>query len=270
MEPEAPQPKVEIDENDQKDVDAEEKTVNENDEIESHQQVKSSFIAMCQRKPELTGRPFLHSWSQRVFGNPLLLRVAELEGYSGRDFYDLVSKRVRSHVPPGVLPFLTQNENNAHTYSQDGGQSGMRRRRQECHKSIAHSEETVFGEIPRYGFRLRITSRDGKKCSVCPWYESCIGSLVPDDDYPTIVADGDTVSIDWHIAVDLVTDSFGRLSSSDSHLDQGIRIPQNVKRHYSCHSDKGGRGITLEECLQEFSKEEKIPEVRQILQLNMI
>ncbi len=238
----------------------------DNADSSSHHSVRYSFIAMCQRKPDLMNRPFLHMWNQRVFGTPLLLRVADLEGYCGRDLYDLVASRMRAYVPAAVLPFLTESQSDCQRFEQeiDLGEVGIRRRRQECFKTGADSEQTAFGEIPRYGFRLRITSRDGKKCGMCPWYECCIGTLIPDDDYPTIVACGDTVSIDWHIAVDLTTDSFGSLLPNDSKGHQGEKIMPNVKRHHTCHSGRNrlGRGvITLEECLQAFSKEERIPEV---------
>jgi len=245
----------------------ENKEADEYDESDSstHQSVKYSWMAMCQRKPDLTNRPFLHMWNQQVFGIPILLRVADLEGYCGRDLYDLVASRMRAYVPAAVLPFLTESQSDRQRFEQEIGlgQIGMRRRRQECLKTAADSEETAFGEIPRYGFRLRITSRDGKKCGMCPWYECCIGTIIPDDEYPTIVADGDTVSIDWHIAVDLTTDSFGSLLPNDNRGHQGEKIMPNVKRHHTCHSGrtKLGRGlITLEQCLEAFSKEERIPE----------
>lgn len=228
---------------------------------------KSSFIAICQRKPELMNRPFLHHWYQRVFSTPILLRVVDLEGYSGRDLYDLIAQRVKSHVPPSVLPFLLGDDPDVGYNHEDGigrRSTRRRRRRQICNKSNADNEETVFGPIPRYGFRLRITSRDGKKCGIRPWYESCVGTLVPDDDYPSIVADGDTVAIDWHIAVDICTDSFGAYVQNNGKLDpNGKLMPQIIKRHHTCHSGKNkyGRGsITLEECLEAFSKEERIPE----------
>ncbi len=235
---------------------------------QKEQIAKSSFIAICQRKPELMSRPFLHLWSQRVFSTPILLRVVDLEGYSGRDLYDLIAQRVKPHVPPSVLPFLTIDDPDVGYNHEEGvGHQSVRRRRRRhmCDKSNADNEETAFGPIPRYGFRLRITSRDGKKCGARPWYESCIGSIVPDDDYPTVVADGDTVAIDWHIAVDICTDSFGALIQNNGKLDQNAKLmTQHIKRHHTCHSGKNkyGRGsITLEECLQAFSKEERIPEV---------
>jgi hypothetical protein len=250
----------------QKHTDQDEAIDGRRENLEEKEGLKHSFIAMCQRKPDLMNRPFLHFWTQRVFGNPFLLRVADLEGYSGRDFYDLVGQRVKSYVPHGVLKFLSQNQSRPHIFDteEDTRQGGMRMRRQECNETHAYSEETVFGSIPRYGFRLRITSRDGKKCNTCPWYKSCVGSLIPDDHYPTIVADGDTVSVDWHIAVDLMTDSFGKLLPSLNEMENNKTLLQNVKRHYSCRSGyaRSKNSITLEECLQEFTKEEKIPEVR--------
>eukprot|EP01083_Nonionella_stella_P125674 380125_1 len=53
--------------------------------------VKYSFLAMCQRRVELSHAPFLHYWYHRVFGTPFILRIADLERYTGRDLYDLVA-----------------------------------------------------------------------------------------------------------------------------------------------------------------------------------
>jgi len=231
-------------------------------------EIKTSFLAICQRKADLLNRSFLHTWSQIVFGTPLLLRVAELEGYSGRDLYDLLAERIRPYVPSSVLPFLDQNldckSRNTSQYSSSGYDGRLRGRSYQRQRTCADSEDTVFGEIPRFGFRLRITSRDGKKCDLCPWYDCCIGCLIPDDDYPTIVTCGDTIAIDWHIAIDLISDSFGSLMPNDGRLDNGMRCFPNVKRHHTCHSGRnkfGTKGvITLEECLEAFSKQEKIPE----------
>ena len=233
--------------------------------------VKFSYLALMQRKLDLINRPLLHSYGQKVFGNPLLLRVVELEGYTGRDLYDLVAKRIMKFVPPEASRFLlngvdkfsfedesTSQNANLPVFSKRGGRQFRR-------KTASDMEVTSCGHLPRYGFRLRIVSRDGKKCSLCPWYECCVGCLVPDDDSPTIALCGDSIALDWHMLVDLATDGFGSPTSEMDTLGSvQFRSIDNIKRHRTCQVGKnryGYRGcVSLEECLESFTKVEKIPE----------
>ena len=131
----------------------------------------------------------------------MLLRVSDLEGYSGRDLHDLVANNLRKFVPPQVLPFLSGSQN-------DRRETHRKRRyeHKQRHKTTADLEEVACGDIPRYPFRLRIPSRkDGSKCDLFPWYDCSLGCLVPDEYYPTTVMCGYTIAIDWHINVDLAT-----------------------------------------------------------------
>ena len=244
--------------------------------------VKFSFLALAQRRTEKVSGELLHPFSHHVFGTPLLLRVVDLEGYSGRDFYDLVAKRIRNFVPKSALRFLTdcnkdapreeeeeEEEEKQQKHEEESSMMprvGSRKRR---YRTMSDMEEVAAGPVPRYGFRLRITSRDGRRCALCPWYECCIGCLVPDDDYPTIVMCGDSLVLDWHFAVDIATSGFGfRANNLDSSTSQSpVRSKQKVvqvKIHSSCGDGKkkGYAGaITLEDCLDAFSEEERIPEV---------
>jgi hypothetical protein len=238
---------------------------------------KFSFLALAQRRTERVAGELLHPFSHLVFGTPLLLRVVDLEGYSGRDLYDLVAKRMRNFVPKSARRFLTDTNKDAprEEEEQDEGEQessmiprvGSRKRR---HRTTSDMEEVAAGPVPRYGFRLRISSRDGKRCALCPWYECCIGCLVPDDDYPTIVMCGDSLVLDWHFAVDVATCGFGfRTNTQDSSTSQSpvrskpMMVP--VKNHSSCGDGGKKNGyagaITLEDCLDAFSEEERIPEV---------
>ena len=221
---------------------------------------KCSFLAMCQRKVELTTNPMFHPWYQRLFGTPFILRIPDLDGFTGRELYDLVAKRVKRYVPLGVLHFLAKQEELEQSTPGEIGFSGKRGilrrgRRQKFNQTSPDAEESAFGSIPRYGFRLRVTSRDGKRCELCPWYEACVGCLITDDDYPTIAMCGDTVAIDWHLGIDVATDSFDALSSN---AEPRANMLTNVKKHKTCHGKtKNGRGhITLDDCLHAFSKEE--------------
>merc|ERR1739838_1006574 len=80
---------------------------------------------------------------------------------------------------------------------------------------------------------------------------------------------GDTISLDWHISIDLRTSGFGfqatrRNLSTPSHFSGASQALSGIKKHRTCIAgqNKYGYGgcITLEECLDSFSKEEKIPE----------
>ena len=145
---------------------------------------------------------------------------------------------------------------------------GSRKRR---HRTTTDMEDVAAGPVPRYGFRLRLTSRDGKKCALCPWYECCIGCLVPDDDYPTIVTCGDSLVIDWHFAVDIATSGFGfrpnqleaPSGQSQSRAKQYI-VPVKSHSSFGNGAKKNGNAgaVTLEQCLDAFAEEERIPEVR--------
>eukprot|EP00555_Chaetoceros_dichaeta_P001396 CAMPEP_0198276274 /NCGR_PEP_ID=MMETSP1447-20131203/65226_1 /TAXON_ID=420782 /ORGANISM="Chaetoceros dichaeta, Strain CCMP1751" /LENGTH=871 /DNA_ID=CAMNT_0043971213 /DNA_START=487 /DNA_END=3102 /DNA_ORIENTATION=- len=233
-------------------------------------EVKTSFLAICQRKVELTKRPFLYPYYMRVFGTPLLLRVQELEGFTGRDLYELIAKRIKKYIPPLAVPFLSQDSNTLYENHPDGHETGstkkserLRGKKRQQFKTTTDNEELSAGTVPRFGFRLRITCREGTKCAMCPWFECCLGCLVPDDDYPTIVMCGDTIAIDWHMVVDLASGGFD-VPIGEPFDTIGLMLA-NVKKHRTCHVGKNRyssyrNSITIEECLHSFSKEERIPE----------
>lgn len=225
--------------------------------------VKYAFIAVCQRKVELSNKPFLRMWYHKIFGTPFILRIADLEGFTGRDLYDYIAEKVERYVPEKVLRFLQEgsrvDRSDVNPKHLPGQLRSGRRHRNRTKDDVGTS---FFGPIPRYGFRLRVTTRDGKKCESCPWYACCIGCLITDDDYPSIAMNGDTIAIDWHIGIELATDSF---YSVDSH--PRANMLSNVKKHKTCHSGKNRYGrdiISLDDCLEAFTKEELIPEVRMI------
>ena len=241
--------------------------------------VRTSYLAIAQRKLELGTRPFLHPYAQCSFGIPLLIRVADLEGYTGRDLYDLVAGRVEKYTPKIIHPILhrgtklASNDGLVHVdEGADGGSPSRGRNPRGRHhrrQTTADMEDASAGKMPRYGFRLRLASRDGRRCAICPWYESCIGCHIPDDDSPTIVSCGDSIAIDWHLALDLKSEGFGWNISEASHtipgqLSNGSNtILSGVKNHRTCSTGKGKYGngaITLEECLDAFSKQEKVPD----------
>ena len=239
--------------------------------------VKTSYLAIAQRKLELGTRPFLHPYAQCLFGIPLLIRVADLEGYTGRDLYDLIAERVEKYTPKTIHPILRRGTKLASNdglvdEGADGGSPSRGRKPRGRHhrrQTTDDMEDASAGKMPRYGFRLRLASRDGRRCAICPWYESCIGCHIPDDDSPTIVSCGDSIAIDWHLALDLKSEGFGWNISEASltipgQLSNGANnMLSGVKNHRTCSTGKGKYGtgaITLEDCLDAFSKQEKVPD----------
>jgi hypothetical protein len=251
-----------------------------------------SFLAISQRRSDQISKDLLHPFVHRVFGTPLLLRVVDLEGLTGRDMYDLVASRLRNFVPKSALKFLVDMPDGPRVQEKEATESneeiepidkqaseskkeerpriGSRRR---LRTTTTDMEDVAAGPVPRYGFRMRITSRDGRRCALCSWYECCIGCLVPDDDYPTVVMCGDSVVIDWHLAVDAATSGFGERAKQVEQVSPQAspfrsRLPGvTIKNHSSCGNGAKKMGyagaITLEDCLDQFAKEENIPEVRQ-------
>lgn len=218
---------------------------------------KYSYLAFCQRKADISHRVFLRLWYHKVFGTPFILRIPDLEGFTGRDIYDFVANKLEQYVPEEALEFLRNGTRNICNQLSSQEREKLRSGRRQRNQTRDDFENSFFGEIPRYGFRLRVTTREGKKCELCPWYECCIGCFISDDDYPTIAMNGDTIAIDWHIAVDLATNLFDNANPRANMLT-------NVTRHRTCHSGKNSYGrdiISLDDCLEAFAKEELIPEV---------
>jgi len=239
---------------------------------------KYSFLAVAQRKVEFANCKIIHPFTHQVFGTPLLLRIHGLETYMGSKLYDIVAERLQNKVPKTALRFLQDTDTIPVAKTQENMKgdkplnstmkSGARQRRQ---RTLSEMDTVAAGPVPRYGFRLRITSREGRRCSLCPWYQCCIGCLVPDDDSATIVTCGDSLTVDWHFAVDLATNGFGaRLNQPDQPVSQSpfrgkVVNTISIKNHASCNDEAKKKGyyggtITLEDCLDAFAKEEKIPE----------
>jgi len=260
-------------------VDGKEETVNE--EAEEKEKGKDddapavSFLALAQRRSELVSKNVLHPLRHFVFGTPLLLRIPHVDQLTGTELYDFVAERLRSFVPPPAQRFLTKSKatipnqrstSKSNANEQDDAQSKIEKRKK-LQKTLSDMEGVASGPIPRYGFHLRFASRDGRRCSLCPWFECCIGCLIPDDNTRTVVMCGDSIVIDWHFSVDIATHGFG---TRGAHMD-GNRKPRfrprpagiTIKNHSSCSSNfkEGHPGaITLEDCLDAFAKEEKIPD----------
>jgi Ubiquitin carboxyl-terminal hydrolase len=226
---------------------------------------KEAYLAFAQRKSDLITSDYLHPFVHRVFGTPFVLRVYDLENCTGRQVYDAVARRLRTVVARPFHRFLSSNKKPTTDSTDVKGPTSQAFQdvNTSAYRTLTDMEEVSAGPVPRYGFRLRLTTRDGRRCLSCPWYEACIGCLVPDDDKPTVLMDSDSAVVDWHFAVDLATNGFG-LHSNDP-LRSNATVP--IEEHSSCGTGlnknsilKQPGAVTLEECLDAFAKEEKIPE----------
>jgi hypothetical protein len=270
------------------------------DDPKAANKAKRGFLAVAQRRSDVSSQDFLHPFTHRVFGTPLLLRVDGLETKTGSELYDLIARRLRNFVPKAAQRFLVSSGDKSRIVPVNGVAKEPRKSEsgadaddstssdaedatpaaalgRSAHRTTTDAEDVSAGPVPRYGFRIRMTCRDGRRCLSCPWYDCCIGCLVPDDDRQTAVMDGDSLVVDWHFAVDLATYGFGTRSnpndpggqpfspapSSASPRPRPHTVP--IRNHASCGAagvKKPGFGgaITLEDCLDAFAKEEKMPE----------
>jgi hypothetical protein len=88
------------------------------------------------------------------------------------------------------------------------------------------------------------------RCLICPWYQCCIGCLIPDDDTPNHrLWDGDSIVVDWHFAVDVATSSFGlrttlRIRSEPAVAVSGS-IPAICQKNppFVWQGDEGGHAV---------------------------
>ena len=236
-------------------------------------QVKYSYLAILQRKLELVTGSFLHPFQPVVFGSPLLVRIRDLEGFTGKDLYFLISQRMQQFVNrPVNLSGHAANQNSNMSTVPTIVTRQTRPSRQYRQRTTCDIDSLCAGETPTYGFRLRLVSRDGGRCSLCPWFSSCVGCVIPCDDFPAITMCGDSIAVDWHLSIDLTSGGFGwKVGANDNsginvQASPHTRAQSKIKKHNSF--DLGGKrygysgSITLEECLDSFAKEEKIPEVR--------
>jgi len=231
---------------------------------------RPDYIALAQRRLEPIGRSYLHHFTMRVFGTPLLLRLV-LTKFTGSQLYELVSERMQRFAPipsdddrAAYRSYEKVFQNGSSTSFTDSvfeegscvSDAPIEIKPKRLNKTM-DMEQVAAGVMPRYGFRLRLASRDGSRCSRCLWYGCCIGCEIPDDDNPAAVQDGDTIVIDWHLSspASRCKVDGGPISAIK---EQALSLAC-VERHISCRFE--GKDITLEECLDKFTKEEEIPDV---------
>jgi hypothetical protein len=140
----------------------------------------------------------------------------------------------------------------------------------------AQTDSSSEGKV-RYNFSLKLTTRDGKRCSRCSWLKCCTGCVIPEhyhtqsqEEECVVIRDGDTIAIDWNMqtyyeyhqkretGIDKsLTRLFTNGNSSGSSSMSGTSKPV-----CAVSSDTWLRrnSIQLEDCLAQFSKVETISE----------
>jgi hypothetical protein len=119
--------------------------------------------------------------------------------------------------------------------------------------SSASTENVLSGPVPSRGFTLRlITGGDGPhvSCSRCSWISRCEGCVVPDSNHMIELRDGESVAIDWHVAV------YEELLKKE--------IMQRVVPHGSLTAERqriNSQRIPLSKCLEKFSESERLDDV---------
>ena len=63
-----------------------------------------------------------------------------------------------------------------------------------------NAQDAYAGEIPPWGFRLRVVTPDGAG-SRSHWLSRSIGTLIPFRDEEVKIEDGCNIAIDWHMSV---------------------------------------------------------------------
>ena len=150
----------------------------ESDTEEDHgSDSRYSFLALAQRKVESSNRDVMHPFTHQVFGTPLLLRVNDLELYTGKELYDLVAQRLQPLVPRSAVRFLQGLEATAPASRETEDNDDAKPTRQRRQRTLSETETAAAGPVPRCGMWDvgLITLR-----ALCPWYQCFIGCLVPD------------------------------------------------------------------------------------------
>jgi len=149
----------------------------------------------------------------------------------------------------------------------------------DIYRLIASRYPEAHRKAGRYNFDVKFTSRDGKRCSRCPWINCCTGCVLPydadvDPDSKSGVTDGDTLALDWksfehndkeednnndnannsdlilETDMDIIQGRGGEESQSYSH--------NRMNNHINNQESEDDDDIRLEECLDAFAHTERI------------
>ena len=118
--------------------------------------------------------------------------------------------------------------------------------------------------INHYGFTIRFIDVAGNNCSLCPWFAKCDGcAIVPtaaNRDEVVEVRDGETLAIDWHLAVYEELLDINATNSMKNHESMSNRASKQQQRNQKRNRERGG--VSLYACLdKEFREEEDLEDI---------
>lgn len=195
-------------------------------------QARLLYIPLLMRKLSYSAVYFKNPFRPVPFGTPNLVRLCP-ERTSGLHLYRMVWERVKQYVP-----------NSSRPEPWDGAIL-------ESDKLVANHIDGVFSGInATCGFVLRRVEGKGVTDSRASWLTRSFGYTIPCTHEPLDIMDEEAIAIDWDLALFQDRDTLDKLKHVESHA--------SVARNEAI--DKGP--VPLRHCLDAFTNEEKISEVR--------
>jgi hypothetical protein len=188
-------------------------------------------VAFVQRRIRLQISSGIESFGLDIFGLPF---VHVLDGpVSGRELYDLIFKCVGPYLKASITDLkdhyahIDHQDSDLHHHNANADATSSSpadtsssssakpsfstlaggRDVASCTDQLQHfsNEEVFAGPISRTGFILRVIAGGTSHCigcERCHWLRRCNGCVIPDQSQVMInLRDGETIAIDWHVAV---------------------------------------------------------------------
>lgn len=213
-----------------------------------HRRVHSSAVSerggLKYFKMEAVGLPLLESLPSRMYA---------------RDLYEFIDNRVRPCLKSPISELQRRNNSDHlsdHRATNEAPQM-------HCLRPVA-TEDAVGGDIPPFGFVLRVVKRNTDSCSRCHWLSRCEGCLIPYTSTLTNSQDGsevidgiielgelESIAIDWHYIV----------------FHEALEVPPTDRLQVITHQSveelrqHQNKVLPLSKCLQKFTEEEVLDDM---------
>lgn len=124
-------------------------------------------------------------------------------------------------------------------------------------------EDVYAGSLDEFGFKLRFIDVASDACSRCGWLAKCDGCCVdPSSNESVEFRDGETMAIDWHLAVFEELLELGKMRGMKNHPSMRLKQHADGKLRQEKKRVKA-EGISLYKCFdQEFMEEEHIEDLK--------
>ena len=260
-------------------------TVEEEERIEAttvvlvHRRVHSSSSSNSHHQHQHQHHSHVHSqgglklFRMQAVGLPLLESLPSR--IHPRALYEAVERRVRGCFKTSILDLQRRNNSGMpdHHSHQDRDHDPSSSSSTHKVRPIA-TEDAVGGDIPPFGFVLRLVKLNGDCCSRCHWLNRCEGCLIPyspststgssgsgatstsNSDELIELSDLQSIAIDWHYIV--YHEALEVFPPSDS----GRLAPSAVTHSsVSLHTQHQSQALPLQKCLQKFTEEEVLDDM---------